>query len=150
MTGLKFGEAAQNFRRKREKMNHPIGVGAQQDDGKRKPRSSVLLWESFVHREEQIEVAGVGDEAEEFAVADASPAGLRNGLDPMAGEFPRQVLWKTFVEKDAHSGGGEQALAGLFEKSHRLRTGNRGVLFQKLVQRVAAFKVIQQRAHGNA
>ena len=67
----------------------------------------------------------------------------------MAGKFPRQILGQTFVEQDAHSGGGEQFFAGLFEKGDGLRTRDGGVLFQKLVDRIAALDVIQQRPHRN-
>jgi hypothetical protein len=108
-----------------------------------------LLRQSLVHRQEHIELAGVGDEAEELAVADAGPPSLRHGFDPVAGEFTRQILGQTFVEQEAHSGSGEQAFAGLFEKGHGLLARNRGVLVQKRVERLATFEVIEQRPDGN-
>jgi hypothetical protein len=56
-TGLEFGEASQDFRRKGEDMDHAIGFGAQHDDGERKRSSFVLPWQSFVHGEKKIELA---------------------------------------------------------------------------------------------
>jgi hypothetical protein len=104
----------------------------------------------LVHSQEHVKFAGVSHEAEEFAVTDASPTGLRNSLNGMAGKFPRQILGQAFVEEDAHSGRGEQAFAGLFQKGNGLLARDRGVLFQKVVERIAALDVIQQRPHGNA
>jgi len=101
-------------------MNHAIGLGAEQDNGKRQGRSFILFRQAFVHRQKKVELAGVRDFAQEFSVADARPAGLRHGLDLVAGEFARQVFGQTFVQQDAHSGGGEQAFAGFFEKADGL------------------------------
>ena len=147
---LKFGKAAQDFRCKGEHMDDAVGFDAQQDDGKRKRRGFVLPGQLLVHSQEQVKFAGFGNEAKELAVADAGPAGLRNGFDNMAGKFPSQILGQTFVEQDAHSGGGEQSFAGLFQKGNGLLARDRGVLFQKLAERIAALDVIQQRPHGNA
>ena len=120
VAGLKFGEAAQDFRRKGEHMDYLVGLGAQQDDGERQRRSFVLLGQLLIHSQEHVKFAGVSHEAEEFAVADASPTGLRNSPNGMAGKFPRQILGQAFVEEDAHSGWGEQAFAGLFQKGNEI------------------------------
>jgi len=148
--GELFRSVWQDFRRKGEHMDHLVGFGAQQDDGERQRRSFVLLGQLLVHSQEHVKFARVSHEAEEFAVADASPTGLRNSLNGMAGKFLRQVLGQAFVEEDAHSGRGEQAFAGLFQKGNGLLARDRGVLFQKVVERIAALEVIQQRPHGNA
>ncbi len=62
MTGLKFGEAAQDFRSEGEDMNDPIGLGTQQDDGKRKPRRFVLPRQSFVNSEKNVKLARFANE----------------------------------------------------------------------------------------
>jgi len=149
LTGPKFGEAAQDFRRKGEQVNHSVGFGAQHDNGKRERPCLALLRKPLIHGQEQIEFAGAGDKAKEVSVADAGPAGLGNGLDLVAGKLTRQILRQTFVQEDAHSGGGEQTLAGFFEKGHGLLARYGGILLQKLVERFAAFDVIQQRSNGN-
>lgn len=151
VAGLKFRDAAEDFRRKREDMNHAVGLGTHHDDGEGKLRRFILLWQSFVHGKKQVKLAGVGNEAQKFAVADARPTGLRDSFDGVAGKLPRQILWQTFVEQDAHSsGGGKQAFAGLFKKGNGQFARDRGVLFQKFVERFAAFNVIQQCPHGDA
>lgn len=149
MTGLKSGETAQNYRRKGKDMNHPVGFGAQDDNGKRVCPALILLRKPFIHSQEHIKFAGVGDEPKESAVTDAGPTGLGNGFDSVAGKFTRQILGQTFVEQEAHSGGGDQAFAGSFEKGHGLIAQDCGILLQKLVERLAAFDVIQQRPHWN-
>lgn len=150
MTGLEFGEAAKRFRHQRMRVFKAIRFGPQNNDGKRQVLNLLLVRQAFVHREEDIEFAGVGNKAQKLAVLDARPTRARNSLDFVSGQIAPQTRRQTFVEQDAHSGRGEQALAGLFQKGNRLPARDRGVLFQKLVERLAALEVIQQRPHGNA
>ncbi len=149
VTGLKFGEAAKDFRCKRGNMNHSIGFGAQNYNGKRERPGLVVLRKLFIHRQKHIKFGGVGDEAKELAVADAGPTGLGNSSDAVGRKLKGQILRKAFVEQEAHSGGGEEALAGSFEKGHGLRARDGGILLQKLAECLAAFDVVQQRPHGN-
>jgi hypothetical protein len=43
-------------------MNDPIGLGTQQDDGKRKPRRFVLPRQSFVNSEKNVKLARFANE----------------------------------------------------------------------------------------
>src|ERR1035438_1396970 len=105
VTRLKFTKAAKQHRHKGQHMFKPVRLGAQDDDGKRQIPDFILLRQIFVHRDKQVELAGGGDLAEQFAVADAGPAGLWHGFDGMAGECARQILGQTFVEQEAHQAG---------------------------------------------
>lgn len=104
VTGLKFGEAAKDFRCKRGNMNHSIGFGAQNYNGKRERPGLVVLRKLFIHRQKHIKFGGVGDEAKELAVADAGPTGLGNSSDAVGRKLKGQILRKAFVEQEAHSG----------------------------------------------
>jgi hypothetical protein len=131
-------------------MHRSVGLGAQRDDGKRERPGLVLFRKQFVNGQEHIKFAGIGDEAKQFAIADAGPTGLWNGFDDVPGELTRQILRQTFVEQDAHSGGGEKSFGALFQKGDCLLARDRGILLQKLIESLSAFDVIQQRADGNA
>src|SRR5580700_10475031 len=79
--GLKTREAAEQQRSEGKNMFEPVGLGAQDDDDERQFPDFILMRQVFVHRQEDIELAGVRDEAKQFAVADAGPAGLRHGFN---------------------------------------------------------------------
>src|SRR5476651_864798 len=102
MAGLKLRQTTKYFRCKRTHMNQTVRFGAQEDDGERQVFDFLLVRQTFVHRHEDIELAGSGDQAKQLAVADAGPARLRHGFDRVAGQFSRQILWQTFIEKQAH------------------------------------------------
>lgn len=114
-------------------MYQPIRLGAEHNDGERQIPRFVLVWKVFVHGHENIKSARVGDKTEKFAVADAGPTDLGNGFDSVAGKFVSQILRQTLVEEQAHSSGGDQTFAGLFEKGHSLLARDGRELFRKLV-----------------
>lgn len=137
-TGLKFGEAAQNFRCKREDMGQTIRLGAPDDDGERKHFGFVLLRQILIHGHEHVKLSRGDDQAKKFAVADAGPASLRNGFYLVAGKLPGQVFGQTLVEEKSHSGGLldflQHRFSGLLQIGDGLFAGNGGILFQKFIQ----------------
>ena len=96
----------------------------------------------FVHREEDIKISRVGNEAQKLAIFDARPARARNGLNFVAGQIAPQTRGQTFIKDDAHLRGDEHSFAGFFEKSDGLLAGHGGEIFQKISERIAALDVV--------
>ena len=95
----------------------------------------LLVRQAFVHRQENVELPGRGDEPEQLAVFDARPAGARHGLDFVAGQFAAQTRVNAFIQQNSHLRGDQHFFAGLFEKSDGLFAGDSGETLQKIVQR---------------
>ena len=110
----------------------------------------MLLRKIFVNSQEHLKFSRVRDEVKQLAIFNPSTACLRDSLSFVAGEFATKPRGHTFVGQDSHLGGGQHPFAGFFEKGDGLLAGHGGEIFQKLVQRLAAFEVINQRASGNA
>jgi hypothetical protein len=53
------------------------------------------------------------------------------------------------ASQDAHSGVGDQQITGFFQQGDSLFPADRREILEKIIQRVAAFQVINQRASGN-
>lgn len=154
MAGLKFGKLPKHFRHQRMRVFKAIRFGPQHHDGKRQVIEPLLTRQVFIHREEDIEFSGVGNEAQQFSVFDARPARLRNGLNFVATQILPQTRGQTFIEQDAHSGGlrdsSQHGVGGFFQKGDGLLARNRGEIIKKNINAVTGFDVVKQRAHGNA
>ena len=104
----------------------------------------------FVHGHEHVKFSRIRNQAEQLSIFDSRPACLRNGLGFVVGEFATKPRGHTFVEQDSHLSGGQHPFAGFFEEGNGLFVGHGGEILQKIVQRLAAFEVINQRAGGDA
>ena len=142
MAGLEFGKAAENFGHQRTDVFDVVGGRPQNHDGEGKGFELLLVRQTFVHRQEDVKLAGGGDELEEFAVLDARPTGARDGLNFVAGQIAPQTRGQTFIKDDAHLRGDEHSFAGFFEKSDGLLAGHGGEIFQKISERIAALDVV--------
>ena len=150
VAGLKSGEAAEKFRHQRPGVFDAVGGRSQNHDGEGKGFELLLMWQAFVHRQKDVKLAGIGDEPEQLAVLDARPTGARDSLHLMAGQIPPETRRHTFIKDDAHLRGDQHPFAGFFEKGDGLFAGNGGEILQKIIERIAAFEVVNQRAGGNA
>ena len=154
VSGLKFCKAAEYFRHQWVRVFKAIGFRPQHNNGKRQVFEFPLMWQIFVHREEDIEFAGVGNEAQKFSVLYARPARVRNGLDLVARQIPPQTRGQAFIQENSHldglRNGREHRIGGLFKERNSLFASNGWEIFQELIQRVAAFEVIHQCPRGNA
>ena len=142
MSGLKFRQSAKQFRRKWNNVGETIRFGTQHNHGERQVFDFLFTRKIFTHRHKHIELSRTGDQPEQLAVLDARPARLRDGLHVVAGQIPAQTRGQTFIEQDAHSGGDQHPFAGFFEEGDGLFAGDGGKILQKIVERIAAFDVI--------
>ena len=68
MTRLEFGETAEHFGHQLVGVFKAIRPGAQHHDGKGQVREVLLVWQAFVHCQEDAVFRGGGEEPEEFAI----------------------------------------------------------------------------------
>ena len=108
----------------------------------------------FVHREEDIEISRVGDEAQKLAIFDARPARARNGLNFVAGQIAPQTRGQTFIKQDTHSGdlGNflKHGVGRFFQEGDGLLARNGGEIIEENINAVTTFEVVKEGAHGNA
>jgi len=87
----------------RAQVSHAVRSCSDQKDSEGQARHILLVLESPVHRQQDVEMSR--DSAEQFAVLDAFPTlpSDRRCIHP--GELGGQVGWQVFVKKNAHLSG---------------------------------------------
>ena len=130
-----------------------VRSGLQDHDGKRQVFEFLLVRQVFIHREEDLEFAGVGNEAQKLSVFDACPARPWNGLDFVAGQILPQTRGQTFIKENSHSDGLRDFLqhgAGrFFQKGDGLLARDGGKIVEKNINAVTGFEMVKERAHRN-
>ena len=112
-----------------------------------------MLGKTFVHGNEYVET--LGHRIKERPVVEIRPTHFRRRVNLMVRQFIGEAAWHAAIEEHSHL----QLCGNSLGKEGRFRelqdgdgvlTGNARKVDQKIVQRVAFFKVIDKSLHGDA
>jgi hypothetical protein len=136
------GDSGEHRRHQRPKHRDVVARSVNDDYRQRKASKVLLIFEVAVNREEQVKL--LRRQLQQFTILHTGPPRLGDGLDFVAKKLPTRV-------RGTHSSSGTRIgdLVGLrlLERSDDNFSRNGGEVVKKLIERVTAFDVVDERLH---